>query len=269
MKELLLKTAREIKELEKVKSRLNRMIENAPEGSLRIVADRSGKSRYYQKVQKESGWCNRYIPVSQRRLAEKLAQKSYAKKLATVIENEILALRQIEKNYDPDLKYEIYSRMSSERKALVKPYYVPAEVLLEQWEEEEWIKYEGYSEYLMYDTEHGEKVRSKSEVILANLFHQRRDILRYRYEEELYLPKGDVTTHPDFTLYSMKHSKIVYWEHAGRMDDPQYADSFVRKMNSYIVNGIIPGDNLIVTYESMDTPLDIQVIKKLIAKYFE
>lgn len=32
------------------------------------------------------------------------------------------------------------------------------------------------------------------------------------------------TIHPDFTIINIHTGKITYWEHAGRMDDAQYAD---------------------------------------------
>lgn len=58
--------------------------------------------------------------------------------------------------------------------------------------------------------------------------------------------------------------KIVYWEHAGRMDDVRYTTGFVQKMNTYAKNNIVTGHNLIVTYETMNYPLDIKVVKNLI-----
>ncbi len=48
------------------------------------------------------------------------------------------------------------------------------------------------------------------------------------------------------------------------MDDVRYTTGFVQKMNTYAKNNIVTGHNLIVTYETMNYPLDIKVVKNLI-----
>ena len=57
---------------------------------------------------------------------------------------------------------------------------------------------------------------------------------------------------------------MIYWEHAGRMDDPYYANEFVKKMNTYIANGLMPGRDVVVSFETLNSPLDIKVVKQLI-----
>ena len=58
--------------------------------------------------------------------------------------------------------------------------------------------------------------------------------------------------------------KVVYWEHAGLMDDTFYANEFVKKMNLYISNGFVIGRDLVVTYETSMVPLDIKIVKSWI-----
>lgn len=58
--------------------------------------------------------------------------------------------------------------------------------------------------------------------------------------------------------------KVVYWEHAGLMDDVVYVNEFVRKMNLYMTNGLMIGKDVVVTCETASVPLDINVVKKLI-----
>ena len=48
------------------------------------------------------------------------------------------------------------------------------------------------------------------------------------------------------------------------MDDPNYANDFVRKINTYVENGLMPGEHVFMTFESMEKPLDIGVVKCLI-----
>ena len=59
----------------------------------------------------------------------------------------------------------------------------------------------------------------------------------------------------------------MYWEHDGRMDDPAYAENAIRKINSYIANGIYPGDKLIISYESSGVVLNDKMIRQMIKKY--
>ena len=61
-------------------------------------------------------------------------------------------------------------------------------------------------------TEKGERVRSKSEKILADYFY--RNNILYQYEKPLYL-KGYGTIYTDFTFLSKKTRKEIYWEHEG------------------------------------------------------
>ena len=113
-------------------------------------------------------------------------------------------------------------------------------------------------------TERGERVRSKSEKILADFFY-RRNIL-YKYEKPLYL-KGYGTVYPDFTFLSKKTRQEIYWEHEGMMDRQEYARSAVRKIESYQKNKIYPGDRLILTFETEQSVLNSNVIEELVNQY--
>lgn len=137
-----------------------------------------------------------------------------------------------------------------------------------KWKSESYPTYGEYPEFLRYETDRGELVRSKSELIIANLLYKEDSHLHYRYEEKLYLKQSNKTIHPDFTIMSRRNGEIVYWEHAGKMDDSRYADDFTRKINAYIKEGIFPGKNLIITYETGTVPLEVSVVKKLIKNYF-
>ena len=65
----------------------------------------------------------------------------------------------------------------------------------------------------------------------------------------------------------MGRKKELMWEHQGMMDNPDYAVKAVKKMQSYILNGVIPGIDLIVTSETRQTPLNVRIIKDFIKAY--
>ena len=112
-------------------------------------------------------------------------------------------------------------------------------------------------------------VRSKSEVIIANILYQNKKHILYKYERPLMVLKDGSTKiiYPDFTMLNLHSGRIIYFEHAGKMDDPYYANEFVKKMNTYINNGLLPGKDVLVTFETMTNPLDVSVVKKMIEEF--
>ncbi len=53
-------------------------------------------------------------------------------------------------------------------------------------------------------------------------------------------------------------------EHFGLLDDTDYLDSCLQKLDEYRKNSIYPGRNLICTYETAEHPLDIKGIRQMI-----
>lgn len=113
-------------------------------------------------------------------------------------------------------------------------------------------------------TEKGERVRSKSEKILADYFF--RNGIEYKYECPLYM-KDFGTIYPDFTFFSPKTGQEIYWEHCGKVDDPAYARKMVKKIQTYENNGIFQGGKLILTYETEQTILNTSKIEQLVKRY--
>ena len=64
---------------------------------------------------------------------------------------------------------------------------------------------------------------------------------------------------PDYTIYDLNRNRIVYWEHFGMIDNPEYANKCVEKYRKYILSGINP----FVTFETAIKPLSIDLIKKI------
>lgn len=156
--------------------------------------------------------------------------------------------------------------MHRERQKLVTPIWVPDDEFVQVWQQEEYTGKEfaeGISEFY---TEKGERVRSKSEVIIADLFNK--NGIPYRYEYPIHL-KGVGVVYPDFTTLNIQRRKEIWWEHLGMMDDPNYVENAIRKIASYEQNGIFPGENLILTYETKKNPLNQKVIKMMIQRYLK
>lgn len=252
----------EQKRLLHIKECVDDRLSIAPEGTLRIT--NCGKRPQYMLCTDKNMKCKRqgeYIRRENSNIVKPLAQKAYDKKIKRLVDKRLKQLETICKEYKDDELLMIYSSLSDIRKNMVEPVEIPFERRVQKWKA---IPYQGkeFAEGTpLILTKKGERVRSKSEKILADIFYDMG--IEYKYECPLLL-KGYGTVYPDFTLLSKRIEKEVYWEHDGRMDDPNYADKAIRKIDSYIANGIIPGDRLIVTYETLNFALKDKTVKDLI-----
>lgn len=282
---------KEIVRLEGVKKRIDDFLSNAPEGSLKYQI-RNGKNYYYhQRVnsksrddnnqpnnkqmndkqihnkQIEDKYINKvYIKKNNVSLAKALAQKQYYIAAKPIVEKNLKELNHFIENYYFEELEKIYSSLPTPRKQLVMPMQTSVEEKLRQWNEETYEKNDIYPEKLKYETDQGELVRSKSEVIIANLLHKYQKDIIYKYERPLeVIVDGYIKTiYPDFTIFKLDTGEIKYWEHAGRMDDSYYANEFVKKIGIYKQNGLLPGRDVILSFESYSNPLDIGVVKELV-----
>lgn len=121
-----------------------------------------------------------------------------------------------------------------------------------------------YEQALIHKTMKGELVRSKSEVIIANMLFQAG--IDYEYEKELDLGEDGIRI-PDFTIEDSESGTLFYWEHCGMLGDAGYNRHWQEKKAIYEKHGIIEGKNLIVSEDSLCGGIDSAAIKDLIDKY--
>jgi len=121
----------------------------------------------------------------------------------------------------------------------------------------EWlIMNEWYEEGKIHQTLSEYMVRSKSEVIIANMLSERQ--VPFWYEKPLFASDGSFYL-PDFTV--MLQGEEYYLEHVGRLDLPNYKAHWEKKKQWYDKH--FPG-KLLTTYESGTLSHDIDnIIKKL------
>lgn len=235
---------------------------NAPKGFLRI-AHKNNAIQYYHKSEENSllHKSGKYIRKENRKLAYDLAQRDYNLSVLKIARKQLNLVQQFLANYQPYELEEIYGKMNSSRKAIVEPMIIADEEFANRWSDEEYQGKsfaEGVAEIY---TSKGERVRSKSEKIIADmLFYVG---IPYRYECPLVL-RGMGTVYPDFTVLNIKQRKEIYWEYLGMTDNVEYCEKALRKIEFYVKNGIIPGDQLIITHETSKRPLETVVIEKTI-----
>jgi hypothetical protein len=108
----------------------------------------------------------------------------------------------------------------------------------------------------------GEYVKSKSEVIIADRLTYYG--VPYVYEVTTAKDAFEEMGRPDFLILNKRTGKEYFWEHLGRMGDPQYAARNQVKMEQFARQGILPGKNLIVSFECGERPLSTEYVDSII-----
>ena len=115
-----------------------------------------------------------------------------------------------------------------------------------------------------YYTSSGERVRSKSELLIAEALI--RYNIPYRYECPVY-HNGELMGVPDFNCLNVRQRKDYYWEHLGMLADPNYANKNVKKLERYSLANDFDESSLILTMETNKHPLNTKVIEGKIRRY--
>lgn len=234
-------------------------IDKLPEGKLICCHQGSGCKWYLSDGHKKT-----YVPKKNASLAIQLARKKYLELRLSDLENEKRAIGFYLRHHAPGGKSEALLTESSEYRKLLSGYFIPLSTEIEQWKKAQYEKNNAYMERLIYRSISGNYLRSKSEMMIDMLLFQHN--IPFRYENKLVL--GETVLYPDFTIRHPNNGEYFYWEHFGLMDKPEYAANVFNKLRIYAENGIVPGINLITTYETQVNPLDSELVEKMIEYYF-
>ena len=230
-------------------------IKHLAPGSLTVNAVRS--DRYYRQTTYLNGervFINLNPQVdSDRVIIQELMEKKAIVHGRPILKENIAALGHCLSRirpYDPaSFKYGKY---------LGSEYYLEGDVCLSEWEERKSSQNFYYDEGLIHGTRSGARVRSKSEVMIADELYD--NGIKFKTEPALELDGRII--YPDFEIVHPKAHKLVWWEHFGMMDDPEYAYNAMKKLTEYERNGIVFGENLIITYEMAMAPLTHEMINE-------
>lgn len=121
----------------------------------------------------------------------------------------------------------------------------------------------GVPEGVGFYTAGGDHVRSKSEVIIADML--KRYGVPYHYEPTLNFDSQCKS--PDFLILNTRNRKEYLWEHLGMMDNSDYCSEAIEKISFYSTYGYYTGENLIITMECSKHPIDTRYAESLIKKY--
>lgn len=243
---------------------LQKEAQREPEGSLRI--SKKGKVYQYYFVENEHEERGKYISKKHMKRIKSLAQKDYNKKVRKELEREINVIDGMIKKYNPGAIEDIFDRSSPGRQVLINPIYMPDEMFAQIWSDEEYEGLPLIDDAASFITKRGEKVRSKTEMIIANRLNDAGIMYRYEYPIKL---KSGMVVHPDFLCLNMTTRKEVVWEHFGMVDNYEYATNMIRKINGYLHSGYVWGETFIASFEGSRTPVDMKVIDRMMQDYLK
>jgi hypothetical protein len=116
-----------------------------------------------------------------------------------------------------------------------------------------------YAEHLIHRTEKGHLVRSKSELVIANMLFQLN--IKYEYERVCDGSIEPGRLRPDFSFVA-PDGDLIIWEHLGMMDKQDYRQGWEWKRQWYEKNGFIAGKSLFTSEEDGRGGLDSTSLKK-------
>lgn len=119
-----------------------------------------------------------------------------------------------------------------------------------------------HAEHLIHRTEAGHMVRSKSELVIANLLH--REGIPYDYERLLEGGAAAGRVYPDFTFTDAAGDHVI-WEHLGMMDNADYVRGWRWKQDWYAQNGFVLDKTLFTTEERSGRGLDMERLRAVAA----
>ena len=246
-------------------------LQNTPAGSLRI--SKSGKTIQYYQITKTSDTHGNYIAAKNYKLAKSLAQKDYDKKLIVTLKKELKFLKNTLRSYkwlqkSTTSAAQIFAKLNKLRRPLISPACLPLKDFVELWKDVEYPRKPFAKDDYELFTSQNERVRSKSEIIIADTLHRLNIPYRYEFPLEIITEKGIRRTfHPDFICLNLRTRQEFIWEHFGKMDDAEYAASAAQKLKLYEKNEIYPGKNLIISMETSTSPLSPKQIEKTAKQY--
>ena len=154
-------------DLQKILAAKRKSYKKAPQGRIRI-SQNGGHPEYYLITERGS-LRGKYLPHSQETLARQLAQKDYDARLIKQLQKEIYTLQNyLSQTGGGCAISKLYDSLCPARRALITPVTLTDNQYAASWQEVSWSGRPFAPDAPYICTAHGERVRSKSEVIIAD-----------------------------------------------------------------------------------------------------
>ena len=234
-----------------------------PEGKIHIVRSKSRTQYYLRTDPKDRSGV--YLAKKDEKKIRTFLQKKYDENIVKQVNLEIKNLENILKKFNSDIQ-NIYSEYPHEIKKYIVPIDVSDKDYIREWLSMPYDRKTIPEDVPIYLTDKGERVRSKSELNIANTLYKME--IPYKYECPFVLMNGR-TVHPDFTILDIVNRREIYWEHRGMLDDRMYLKQSVQRIKEYRKSGIYVGDNLLITEETSAFPLGTDEIEDIARHFFK
>lgn len=243
------------------RTQLREELAGLPEGELMII-EQDGIKKYLQRIpatgnkKKE----RRYGIKRKPDILNGLVRKEYVMKALEALDKDIATLNRIISWYKETDENSVMRSFIEKNPELSKSIYSNVVVNDEEWRRQTGRIDHYHPENLKQTAADGTKMRSKNEVYIAS----RLDHHNLLYRSDCQTGIGGLYYAPDFTILRKKDGKLIYWEHLGMMDDNDYRKDNKLKIEEYEKHGIVPWDNLILTYDSPGGGLRADLIEAMI-----
>ena len=227
----------------------NNELAGSPTGSL--VRVKRGKGYMIFRVYSEQGKRVRKVITQNEEMINALARKVYLKAEADILQRDIEAASAFLQIFEEPV-FDNIIRHIPERFL----QYKLTEDDTDSWATQPYRQSTYMPERKVHTTSRGLRVRSKSELLIAEKLYEHG--IPFRYEQILTIDGIDYA--PDFTLMRADGT-LVYWEHCGLTSSRGYMRRHWQKMQVYAEAGITPWNNLIVTYDDENGLLDLRTVE--------
>ena len=266
MKTLESTLRKELSRLTKLLNEAEKRLKTAPKGQLRISKNKNRVEYYFKSEEYGDEQKNgRYLKKKEEDLARKISQRDYDACVLKYATERVKAIETFLEKYKKTSLEDLYEKTNPNRRELINAAVISDEKFINLWQA---VQYEG-KQFIeptqVIITEKGERVRSKSEKIIADKLYMLG--IPYRYEYPILLD-GNVKMYPDFTILKMPAREEVYLEHFGMMDDIDYVNTVCCKVNTYERNGIYLGVKLFVTLETARIPINTKALDQMLKELF-
>lgn len=245
--------------LERTLESLEKQEKAFPEGSINV---RPRKYGYSYILHADNRF--RYLGKKDAELIKTYIQKDYCKLTIKAAKTEAGILKKSIISYPKNTMENVYDSLPESRKKHATPLHISNNEYAQSWLAAPFERKPFSKDAPGFYTIKGERVRSKSEVIIADRLYAKG--IPYKYECPVLI--GNEIIHPDFTILRLSDRQVLYHEHCGMMSRQEYADDVINRINQFAHDGIFLGDRLFMTMESSDHPFDISWLDAFIEKNY-
>ena len=236
---------------------------SVPQGSL-CIRFRNGKPIYYCRNSSNEK-TGRYLG---NKVSLEVLQLALKRELITNLSDNQESLSIVRKAIKGLEQNDSIKNISDNLIQITSPYHEEQSRINNEEFVQKWLNviYEKKDEEECYQfiTSSGVRVRAKSEAMIANKLTL--EEVPFRYEYPIKIGKG-LIVYPDFVVLNKRNHKTYIWEHNGAIDKEDYCKAFIRKVETYSLNGYLPGEKMIYTYESSKCPINMEIVDMYIKKY--